>query len=48
MNEHYDNRVFKSNIEIKVAGASPIDRTARPLERTKNAALIRNTTATAS
>jgi len=47
-NEHHDNRSLHSNIEIKVAGASPIDRTAHPLERTKNATLIRNTTATAS
>jgi hypothetical protein len=48
MTEHHDNRTHSSNIEIKVAGASPIDKTARPLERTKNAALIRNTTSTAS
>lgn len=48
MNEHHDNRVVNSNIEVKVAGIYPIDKTARPLERTKNATLIRNTTATAS
>jgi hypothetical protein len=40
MNEHYDNRVFKSNIEIKVAGASPIDRTARPLSGQKMRRLL--------
>jgi hypothetical protein len=48
MNEHHDNRVFNSNVDVKVAGAYPIDKTAHPLERTKNATLVRNTTATAS
>jgi hypothetical protein len=47
-NEHHDHRVLNSNIDVKVMGVSPIDRTAHPLERTKNATLIRNTTATAS
>jgi len=47
-NEHHDHRVVNSNVEVKVAGAYPIDKTARPLERTKNATLIRNTTSTAS
>jgi hypothetical protein len=48
MNEIHDHRVLNSNIDVKIAGEYPIDKTARPLERTKNAALIRNTTATAS
>jgi uncharacterized protein Yka (UPF0111/DUF47 family) len=48
MNEHHDNRVLNSNVEVKVAGAYPINKTAHPLERTKNATFIRNTTATAS
>jgi hypothetical protein len=47
-NEHHDNRVVNSNVEVKVAGGFPLDRTARPLERPKNAMLIRNTTATAA
>ena len=47
-NEHHDNRSLYSNVEVKVAGVYPIDKTAHPLERTKNATLIRNTTATAS
>jgi hypothetical protein len=45
---HQDNRIHNSNIDIHVAGGYPIDKTARPLERAKNASLIRNTTATAS
>jgi hypothetical protein len=48
MNEHHDNRVLNSNVEVKVAGAYPINKTAHPLERTRNATFIRNTTATAS
>lgn len=48
MNEHHDNRIHNSNIEIKVAGHFPVDKTARPLERSKNADLIRNTTSTAA
>jgi hypothetical protein len=48
MNEHHDNRVVNSNVEVKVAGVFPVDKPARPLERTKNATLIRNTTSTAS
>jgi len=47
-NEHHDHRSVHSNIEVKVAGTYPIDKTAHPLERPKNATLIRNTTATAS
>ena len=47
-NEHHDNRVLNSNVEVKVSGGSPIEKTSHPLERTKNATLIRNTTATAS
>jgi hypothetical protein len=47
-NEHHDHRALNQNVEIKVAGGYPIDKTAHPLERTKNATLIRNTTATAS
>ena len=46
--EHHDHRALNQNVEIKVAGGYPIDKTARPLERTKNATLIRNTTTTAS
>jgi hypothetical protein len=45
---HHDNRTVTSNIDVKVTGTFPIDKTGRPLERTKNASLIRNTTATAS
>ena len=48
MNEHHDHRVLNSNIDVKVAGVYQIDKTAHPLDRTKNATLIRNTTATAS
>jgi hypothetical protein len=47
-NAHHDHRQVHSNIDIHVAGAFPVDKTGRPLERTKNASLIRNTTATAS
>jgi hypothetical protein len=46
--EHHDHRVVNSNVEVKVAGVYPIHKTAHSLERTKNATLIRNTTATAS
>ena len=46
--EHHDHRALNQNVEIKVAGGYPIDKTAHPLARTKNATLIRNTTATAS
>jgi hypothetical protein len=48
MNEHHDYRVFNSNVDVKVAGGYPIHKTAHPLERTKNATLIRNTTATSA
>jgi hypothetical protein len=48
MNEHHDHRALNQNVEIKVAGVYPIDKTAHPLARSKNATLIRNTTATAA
>ena len=48
MTEHHDHRALNQNVEIKVAGTYPIHKTEYPLERAKNATLIRNTTATAS
>jgi Phage tail lysozyme len=48
MNEHHDHRSLNQNVEVKVAGGYPIEKTAHPLERPKNATLIRNTTATAA
>jgi hypothetical protein len=48
MNEHHDHRVLHSNVAVNVTGTVPIDKTAHTLGRTKNANIIRNTTATAS
>jgi hypothetical protein len=48
MNEIHDYRSVDNNVNINIASASPVDMTARPLSRPRNADLIRNTTSYAS
>jgi hypothetical protein len=43
MNEIHDHRAVDNDVNIHVASASPVDMTARPLSRPRNADLIRNT-----
>jgi hypothetical protein len=43
MNHIHDYRVVQNETNIHVAGGFPVDKTARPLSRPKNADIIRNT-----
>jgi Phage tail lysozyme len=43
MNEIHDHRSVVNDVNIHVAGNSPVERTERPLSRPRNADLIRNT-----
>jgi hypothetical protein len=43
MNEIHNHRSVVNDVNIHVAGDSPVERAARPLGRPRNADLIRNT-----